>query len=110
MSSFGQGGTRNWRKVRQQVLDRDLYECQLRLPGCLFGATEVHHRAGLQGTARKDACEPEECIAVCGPCHQRVTQRQSVAAQQQINAMRAARKKLPKRPHPGEMRAEPLSS
>ena len=49
MSSWGQGSTRNWRRTRQEVLERDNYECQLMLEGCLYAATEVHHRGGLQG-------------------------------------------------------------
>jgi 5-methylcytosine-specific restriction endonuclease McrA len=102
MSSWGQGGTRNWRATRQQVLERDLHECQLMFPGCLFSATEVHHRGGLQGVTRANACDPEDCVAVCGPCHQRVTARQSIAAQRQMNAARMARRRLPVKPHPGE--------
>ena len=104
MSSWGQGSTRNWRKGRQDVLERDHFECQLRFDGCLFAATEVHHRNGLQGLTRAEAVDMDECIAVCSPCHRRITQRQAVAAQQRLNAVRAARKRLPKKPHPGEMR------
>ena len=104
MSSWGQGGTRNWRRTRQEVLDRDLYECQLRFEGCLFTATEVHHRDGLQGLARAEALDMVRCVATCKPCHDRITQRQSVVAQQRLNAVRQARKRLPQKPHPGEMR------
>jgi 5-methylcytosine-specific restriction protein A len=103
MSSWGQGGTRNWRKARQQVLERDAYECQLRLPGCLWSATEVHHRGGLAGLTRAEAVDPDDCIAVCAPCHARVTARQTVAAQRQMNTVRRQRKRLPTSPHPGDM-------
>jgi 5-methylcytosine-specific restriction endonuclease McrA len=32
-----------WKKVRQTVLDRDRYECQIRSVGCTREATEVDH-------------------------------------------------------------------
>jgi 5-methylcytosine-specific restriction endonuclease McrA len=104
-SSWGQGGSRNWRKIRVQVLERDRHECQLQYPGCIWAATEVHHRAGIaaSGLLRgADADDADMCIAVCQPCHQKVSARQSVAAQKQLNANRAARRRLPQLPHPGE--------
>lgn len=103
--SWGQGGSRNWRKIRMEVLERDHFECQLCYPGCIWTATEVHHTAGIaaSGLARSQAEDDAgACIAVCQPCHQKTTARQSVAAQQQMNAVRAARRKLPQLPHPGE--------
>jgi 5-methylcytosine-specific restriction enzyme A len=103
VSSWGQGGTRNWRHVRQEVLERDHYECQLRLHGCIWTATEVHHRAGLMGLSRAEAVDCDDCMAVCAPCHGAVTRRQAVAAQQRLNAVRAARRRLPVQRHPGEM-------
>lgn len=104
-ATWGQGGSRNWRKIRMQVLERDHFECQLRLAGCIWTATEVHHRAGISasGLARRQAESDDACIAVCQPCHQIVTARQSVAAQKQLNAVRAARRRLPQLPHPGEL-------
>ena len=105
MSSWGQGGSRPWRKIRQEVLERDSYECQLRYDCCIFTATEVDHLAGIaaSGMARNMAeDDASACIAVCAPCHRKKTMRQSAAAQQQLNANRAARKKLPQTPHPGE--------
>lgn len=102
MSSWGQGTTWGWRKARQVVLERDAFECQLRYDCCTFSATEVHHTGGLHGLSRAEAVDPETCVAVCSPCHAKVTARQSVAAQQRLNAVRAARKKLPQQPHPGE--------
>ena len=88
------------------MLERDAFECQLRYDCCTFSATEVHHIGGLGGLTRAQAVDPATCQAVCGPCHQRVTAKQSVAAQQRLNAARAARKKLPVGPHPGEMRSQ----
>jgi hypothetical protein len=105
MSNWGQGGSRNWRKIRQQVLERDRYECQLQYDGCIWAATEVHHRAGIAASGLARGAFDDEvsaCMAVCQPCHRRVSARQSRAAQQQLNATRAARRKLPQLPHPGE--------
>ena len=34
-----------WRALRRQVLVRDKYECQLRLPKCTGTASEVDHKA-----------------------------------------------------------------
>ena len=107
MSSWGKGGSRNWRRIRQQALERDNFECQLRYDGCIWAATEVHHRAGiaasglLRGAAEDDV---DMCVSACQPCHQKISARQSRAAQAQLNANRAARRKLPQLPHPGEMR------
>jgi len=105
VSHWGEGGSRNWRKIRQQVLERDLYECQLQQPGCLWAATEVHHKAGIAASGLARGAYEDEvsaCVAVCKPCHDKVSQRQSRAAQQQLNATRAARRRLPQLPHPGD--------
>lgn len=107
MSSWGQGGSRNWRRTRQQVLDRDRYECQLRYEGCTFTAMEVHHRVSVaaSGLGRRDAGgDACDCIAVCQSCHRKITERQKRAGQQRANALRAQRKRLPQGPHPGERR------
>jgi 5-methylcytosine-specific restriction protein A len=70
-NTYGQGSTRAWRKVRVTVLQRDKYQCQLRYTGCAGHATEVDHITNLATThtARRDAIEPDECQAVCKPCH-----------------------------------------
>jgi 5-methylcytosine-specific restriction endonuclease McrA len=107
LSNWGQGGSRNWRKIRQEVLERDAFECQLKFQGCTWAATEVHHRAGIaaSGLLRgKAEDEASMCISVCQSCHQRISAKQSRAAQAQLNANRAARRKLPQMPHPGERR------
>jgi 5-methylcytosine-specific restriction enzyme A len=107
MSTRGQGSTRNWRRTRQQVLDRDHYECQARFTGCTGVAIEVHHKVGIaaQGLARRDADgEPEECISVCPSCHATLTERQRKAGAARAQMFRHRRKRLPQKPHPGEMR------
>jgi 5-methylcytosine-specific restriction endonuclease McrA len=102
--TWGQGSTRNSRATRQTVLERDHFECSLKYDCCTWAATEVHHVHSIteRQIRRADATNPDDCIAVCAPCHARVTERQRLAAQQQMNAIRAARRKLPQRPHPGE--------
>lgn len=104
MSTYGQGSTRNSRKARQQVLERDAYECQLKYPGCTWTATEAHHVVSIaeREIRRAEATDPDGYIAVCGSCHARVTAKQRVAGQQRMNAVRKARKRLPQAPHPGE--------
>lgn len=107
MTTWGQGGTRNWRRTRQEVLDRDSYECQLRFDGCTGSAIEVHHMHGVaaSGLGRRDAGgHPDDCIAVCPPCHAKVTEKQRRAGQLRANKLRAQRKRLPQEPHPGIMR------
>lgn len=37
------GSTRRWRELRQQVLQRDGFQCQLQLPGCTGNATHADH-------------------------------------------------------------------
>lgn len=104
MSTYGQGSTRNSRRTRQEVLERDHYECQLRYTGCTWAATEVHHIHSIaeRQIRRADATDPDDCIAVCAPCHAKTSEKQRLAGQQRVNAIRAARRKLPQKPHPGE--------
>jgi 5-methylcytosine-specific restriction protein A len=59
----------HWRKVRQQVLERDDHRCQLRYPGCRGRADEVDHGVDVaMGGALYDV---DNCRAVCGACHRR---------------------------------------
>ena len=56
-----------WRKLRLEVLERDHWLCQVRLPVCTTAATTVDHIVPLaRGGARLD---PENCRASCGPCN-----------------------------------------
>jgi 5-methylcytosine-specific restriction endonuclease McrA len=105
MPSWGQGSTRNSRATRQEVLTRDHWECQLKYPGCVWAATEVHHVHSIaeRQMRRADATDPDDAIAVCKPCHERVTAKQRQAGQMRVNAARKARKRLPHAPHPGEI-------
>ena len=103
MSSYGQGGTRLWRRIRQDVLNRDHHECQLRLPGCTFTATEAHHRVGIAGAGvrRSEATDADACIAVCRTCHDKVTAKQRAVGIAQAAALRRQRLR-PTQPHPGD--------
>lgn len=56
-----------WRKVRQEVLERDGYRCQIRTRVCTVAATEVDHIIPLEhGGAVLD---PINLRAACRPCN-----------------------------------------
>ncbi|WP_372510800.1 HNH endonuclease [Mycobacterium montefiorense] len=78
--------------------------CQLRLPGCTVHATITDHIVSIasRGQTRAQATDPDDLQAVCPNCHERKTQQESAAALAASNAQRAARKKLPTCPHPGD--------
>lgn len=88
----GQGSTRQWRKTRLLVLDRDRYVCQLHYDGCTQHATEVDHRTNIAalGIPRRDATDPDDLQAVCHGCHE-------------IKTRAEARRRPPRPPerHPG---------
>jgi 5-methylcytosine-specific restriction endonuclease McrA len=100
--SWGQGSTRQSRKTRDQVLERDNHQCRLKLICCTGSGTEAHHLHGLQGRARSDATNPDEMVATCRPCHRLITEQQRMAAWRLDHDRRQARKRLPTKPHPGE--------
>jgi len=56
-----------WRAVRREILARDGYVCQIRLPGCTTVATTVDHRVELgDGGALYD---PENLQGACASCN-----------------------------------------
>jgi 5-methylcytosine-specific restriction protein A len=57
-----------WRAVRQFVLIRDGFLCQLRLPGCSVAANTVDHI--IEVTAG-GSDQPINLRAVCPACHNR---------------------------------------
>ena len=66
-SSWENGSTREWRKIRGRVLKRDSNLCQLRIEGiCKYRADCVHH---LDGKAAGD--NPARLVASCTPCNLR---------------------------------------
>jgi 5-methylcytosine-specific restriction protein A len=103
VSTYGQGSTRAWRKVRAAVLQRDNYQCQLRDVGCTIQASEVDHTTNVAslGVRRADAIDPNRCRASCADCHRRKSQRERTAASTAASKRRAARRRLPEQEHPG---------
>ena len=61
----------NWKTIRQQVLKRDAYECQMQLPGCLQDATTVDHIVPIaQWQGQPDeAHHPQNLRAACTACN-----------------------------------------
>jgi hypothetical protein len=59
--------TDDWRDKRRERLIVDDHQCQLRLPGCLGKASQVHHVT----YDRLFAEELEDLLSVCQPCHQK---------------------------------------
>jgi 5-methylcytosine-specific restriction endonuclease McrA len=60
-------GSKAWRAVRQRVLERDDFKCQLRLPGCKAVADEVDHSVPREvgGVLYDEA----NLRASCGSCN-----------------------------------------
>src|ERR1700746_817360 len=105
MTWEGQGTPWAWRQIRRRVLADADYECQLRYHGiCTIDATEVHHLQSIKaaGISRREALDPDDCIAVCTECHKVETQRQSAEAR------RRNRNKRYRRPvHPADVAHNP---
>lgn len=65
MTDWSKGSTRAWRQLRLKILDRDAYECQLRIPSiCTHRATHVHH---INGKTSGD--DPDNLQAACAECN-----------------------------------------
>ncbi len=56
----------HWRDLREQVLYRDGFQCQLVLYGCTQAATQVHHLTYEHVT--REALS--ELVSVCNNCHE----------------------------------------
>lgn len=70
--------TAAWKQLRQRVLKRDRYQCQVREPGCTGRATQVDH---IINTAAGGAeLDSENTQAICPSCNARKAQRESIAA------------------------------
>lgn len=66
---WGSGSTREWRRIRAQVLARDSHRCQLAIAGtCKTKADCVHHLYGKAVTGDN----PRYLVAACTPCNLRV--------------------------------------
>ena len=64
-----------WRKARRAQLERDRYQCQVRLDGCTRRATEVDHIIG----ADRDP-QHRQLRSVCHACHLKITATQGGGA------------------------------
>lgn len=60
------GSTRQWRKLRAQVLERDRYLCQLQLPGCTTTATTADHKTPKSQGGRDTL---DNLQAACAHCN-----------------------------------------
>lgn len=60
----------HWANVRVNVLARDGWRCQLRLPGCTGHATQVDHIVP-RSIAPWLAADPANCRAACFGCNNR---------------------------------------
>lgn len=82
-----------WRKVRQAVLLRDHYLCQLRLSkNCTRKATVVHHIKELEDYPEL-ALDVNNLVSVCWFCHEETKQHKEVTglAQALANHVRVIR-------------------
>lgn len=61
----------HWRDLRDKVLYRDGYQCQLQLRGCTRAATQVHHITYAHVTREKMS----ELTSVCTNCHEQQHER-----------------------------------
>ena len=61
--------TTRWQRVRKFVLQRDNYECQLQLDGCVSKATHAHHTIG-----RHTRFDPKYLVASCEHCNLKIGQ------------------------------------
>lgn len=66
--SYGQGrGGRPWRRLREQVLQRDKHLCQpCKAQGCYTEATQVDHIVPIAEGGTDDRVNLQ---AICTPCH-----------------------------------------
>lgn len=65
-TSWARGSSRQWRKVRAFVLERDGHVCRNRVPTiCTRRATHAHHTRGRKVTGD----DPRYIVASCQPCN-----------------------------------------
>lgn len=62
------GSTREWRKLREIVLQREDHRCQIRGPGCTGTASHVDH---IVPVARGGTDEAGNCRAACATCNEK---------------------------------------
>lgn len=57
-------------KIRQAIWKRSGRMCEVRLRGCLYSATEIHH---VLMRSRGGEHQQENLLAVCRFCHDQIT-------------------------------------
>lgn len=82
----------SWHQIRQRILRRDNYKCQINGPHCAGQATEVDHI--VRGTNHEET----NLQAACRPCHARKTSRELLDVQRRMRAQRLR----PQERHPGK--------
>lgn len=91
-----------WKALRQKILERDEWACQLRLPGyCIGHATEVDHIGAA------DDHSSDNLRAACSPCHAHRTAHQAAAAANQKR--RSNQRQRPIERHPGLVSSKQLN-
>jgi len=79
----------DWQAVREKVLERDGYQCQLRFPDiCVGRASQVDHIIQPEADGGSDLANLR---AVCVRCHARRTGRQGALAKQRAAQRRNSR-------------------
>ena len=106
MSTWGTRAGRVQPHHRARILARDGGVCQLQYAGCTWHATEVDHVVPLSvlGPDHPMLNDDSNLQAACHSCHARKTRAETEAGRRRSSARRVARKRLPVKPHPGEMR------
>ncbi|WP_457095183.1 HNH endonuclease [Mycobacteroides abscessus] len=71
-------GTADWKRMRERVLKRDRYQCQIRGPHCTGHATQVDH---IVNTAAGGVeLDPANLQSACPPCNARKAQQEAGSA------------------------------
>lgn len=72
-----------WRHLREAVLKRDHYECQMcKAEGRFTPATCVHHIDYVRRNPRR-ALDPTNCVALCDECHYKIHHKDEEKVQKQ---------------------------
>ncbi len=67
-SAHERGYGQAWRAIRERILERDDYTCQVREPGCTVVVTHVDH---IVGKAQGGTDDESNLRATCAHCNRR---------------------------------------
>lgn len=98
------GSTSESRRAREECLNRARRQCQLRYDGCTGHATHADHKVNIAslGLQRGEATDPADLQAACEWCHGIKSKAEAREGTVRHNKARAARRRQPVRPHPGD--------